>query len=163
MDIANLIIGIVILAFFIVPVLLLSQSGKNKKKKLLKDLETEASIKGIKLTESDCWNESALGFDSSSGTVVFVDESKSERETSIFNLADVKSFRTLPPVNSKESDIADLKKENRLALEFSFKKPGKSNVVINFYISGFGKMTEHEQKLFRKWSILFRDAIQKTI
>ncbi|MBP7731720.1 MAG: hypothetical protein KA114_08810 [Bacteroidales bacterium] len=159
MDIANLIIGIVILAFFIVPVLLLSRSGKNKRNKLLKDLEAEASNNGIILTESDVWNESALGFDSSSGTVIFVDESKSEKEISIFNLADVKSFRTIPPVNSKESDIADLKKENRLALEFSFKKPGKSNIVINFYISGFGKMTEHEQKLFRKWSALFRDAI----
>ncbi len=149
---ANTLIGIGLLCLFLLPVILISRSGKRKKSRLINDLMAEASKSGLFITESDSWDDSALGLDSKNKKIVYIDENGSEKKVNIFSLSEVKSFKTTPDISNNKGQKPNLDNSNNLSLIFSFKDPAKSEINISFYIVGFGKMTKAEKELFEKWS-----------
>lgn len=153
MSIANTIIGLGILLLFVVPVILISRSAKNKKSRLLNDLMSEASKNGLFIAESDSWDDSVIGLDTKNKKIVYIDENDSEKKVNIFSFSDLKSFKTVPNLTSKGQKL-NFENVNNLSLIFGFKDPSKSELNLNFYMAGFGKMTKAEKELFEKWSAL---------
>ena len=152
MDTSTTIIGLVILALFVIPVMLLSRSGKNKSKRLLNDLKSEALNNELVISDCDSWNESALGIDEQNNKIIFIDDSHGGREVKIFSLKDVKEFKTFPALTNKNYQYDDYEKENKLALSFIFKERLKSNIDITFFIAGFSRLSKNEAHLFEKWA-----------
>jgi hypothetical protein len=145
-------IGIGLLCLFLLPVILIARSGKSKKGRLINDLMSEASKNGLFISESDSWNDSALGLDAKNKKIIYIDENGSEKKVSIFSLSDLKSFKTIPDIKNNKGQKLDLEREKNLSLILNFRDPSKSEVNISFFIAGFGKMTKTEKDLFEKWS-----------
>ncbi|MDP4221988.1 MAG: hypothetical protein Q8868_01635 [Bacteroidota bacterium] len=152
MSTSSTIIGLALLFLFILPVVVMARSGKAKKKRMLNDLMSEALKNSASITESDSWDDSALGLDTQNKKIVYIIEKGSDKKASIFSLSELKSFRTTPDMKNNNGQKPNLENANNMSLIFSFKDPAKSEINISFYIAGFGRMTKTEKDLFEKWS-----------
>jgi len=159
MDLSTTIIGLLILTLFILPVILISRSGKSKGKKFEKDFFSEVSINELKISEKDFWDEFAIGIDTSRNKIIYLDWSGPDRINIIFDLNDVKAFETIPGYRELNKKNFNYKNVNRLGLRFHFKESVKPDVNITFYIAGFGQITDDEIKLFKKWLDIIRNNI----
>jgi len=163
MDLTNSIIGIAILVFFLLPVFFIAKAGKNKKNRLLKELESEAKLNDITLTESDYWDESAIGIDSVKGKIIFINERGEDKKFYNLSISDLKSFNTVPSSDSTGKISGNLKKAERLAVVFSFRQKEQPDLVIDFFTPGFGKMSESDIERFIRWSDLIRNLFSPTL
>jgi hypothetical protein len=134
----------------------MSRSGKGKSKRIMKELHALASAGNLTLSETDSWNESAIGFDSNSRKIVYIDESGNEKIATSFSLEEVKSFKTVPDLTGRKNKGTGYAKENRLGFTFSFASPSRPDLNMNFYVAGFGRMTDNEKFLFEKWAEIIR-------
>ena len=156
MDFGTTILGLVILALFILPVIFIARSGKGKGKKFHKDFFTEASLNKLKISEKDFWNEYALGIDTTQNKIIYLDWSGPERVNIIIDLKEVKVFEPLPGYMEQNKKNFSYKKVERLGLRFHLIDPDKPDVNINFFIAGFGQITDDEIKLFKKWLAIIK-------
>lgn len=156
MDISTTIIGLLILALFVVPVIIISRAGKGKGKKFEKDFFSEVSRNDMKITDKDFWNEYAIGIDTSTNKIIYLDWSGHDRTSTIFDLKDVKVFETTPGQAERSRKNFNYKNIGRLALRFQFRESARPDVNITFYIAGFGQITDNEIALFNKWASLIR-------
>lgn len=152
MNITVTIIGLALLGLFLLPALIISKSVKSKGTRLLKYLMSEATKNELIISDSDGWNELAIGIDEKNDKIIYIDGSSYEKVISIFSLKDVRSFRTIPDLTNKKGQNINYNKENKLGLSFIFKDSLKAEINIPFYIVGFGKLTDNEKHLFEKWS-----------
>jgi hypothetical protein len=160
MDLTTTIIGLLILALFILPIILISMAGKGKGKKFEKEFFSEVSRNELKISEKDFCNEFAIGIDTSTNKVIYFDWSGPDRFKIIFDLADVKIFESIPGFKELNKKNFTYKNVNRLGLRFQFKEPDKPEVNITFYLAGFGKLSDQEAKLFKKWLDIFRNKME---
>lgn len=156
MTITTTIIGIIILSLFILPVFIMSRSGKGKSKRIMKELHTLASDNDLTLSESDFWNESAIGIDEKNKKIIYIDESGNEKIATSFSLKDLKSFKSVPDLTARKNKATGYSRENRLGLIFTFTNPASPELNVNFYMAGFGRMTDNEKFLFEKWADIIR-------
>ena len=164
MDISTTIIGLLVLTIFILPVILISRSGKSKKKQFEKDFFSQASMNELKISDKDFWSEYAIGIDSLNSKILYLDWSKPERSNVIFDLKDVKVFEPFPGFKEREKPNFNYNTTQRLGMKFSFKNPAVKSISIIFYFPGFGKMSDHDIRLFEKWTeIVRRNMDTKTI
>jgi len=144
------IIGLIILALFIIPVFLISKSKKKKSEQLKNDLMNEAKKAGITIADTDHWNDSVLGIDDKEETIIYIDESRNEKEIHVFNMNEVKSVKFFPDITNEKSKI-DYNKEPKLCITLFFKESAKAEVNLTFFTANFGNLSKHEQNLFEKW------------
>jgi len=159
MDLSTTIIGLVLLALFIIPVILISRSGKSKWKKFERDFFSVVSKNELKISEKDIWNEFAIGIDASRDKILYIDWSGPDRINIIFDLKDVKAFEPTPSYGDQNKKNFNYKKVDRLGFRFHFKESVKPDVIITFYIAGFGQITDYEIKLFNKWVDIIKNKI----
>ena len=159
MDLSITIIGLLLLALFIFPVILISRSGKSKMKKFEKDFFSEVSRNELNISEKDFCNEFAIGIDTSKNKIIYLDWSGPERIDCIFELKDVKIFESEPSLGKRNKKNFSYKKVERLGLRFCFKDSAKRDVNITFYIAGIGQQIDYQVKLFEKWSKIIRDKM----
>ena len=157
MNTSSTIIGVVLLALFIIPIVLISRSSRKKRNRLNDEILEIAQKHDLKISDSNTWNESALAIDEEKNKIIFIDETHGEKEVKIFGTKELRSFRTIPDIHKDKS--IDLRKEARLGLSFLFKESSKPEINITFYIAGFGELSKHEKQLFEKWSEKIRNRI----
>lgn len=155
MSISTTIIGILLLALFIVPVIIISRTGRNKGKALLKELHSQAQTNGLEIGENDFWNDSVLGFDTGKGKVIYLSAADGRIKQLIFGLDEVRTITTIPDLSGRKRQDDIYKNGKKLGLVFSFTDKSRPDLEINFYVPGFGKMTESERQLFEKWAGIF--------
>ena len=159
MDLNTTIIGLLILALFILPVILISRSGKSKGKKFEKDFFSESSKNELIISEKALWDEQAIGIDIVKNKIIYLDWSGPERIDYIFELKDVKVFESEPSLGERNKKNFSYKKVERLGLRFCFKDSAKRDLNITFYIAGIGQQFDDQVTLFEKWSKIIRDKM----
>ena len=159
MELSTTIIGLLLLALFIFPVILISRSEKSKGKKSEKELFSESSKNELIISEKDLWDEQAIGIDTAKNKIIYLDWSGTERIDYIFELKDVKIFESEPSLEERNKKNFSYKKVERLGLRFCFKDSAKRDANITFYIAGIGQKFDDQVKLFEKWSKIIRDKM----
>jgi len=159
MDLSTTIIGLLLLALFIFPVILISRSGKSKGKKFEKELFSESSKNELIISDKALWDEQAIGIDTAKNKIIYLDWNGPERINYIFELKDVKIFETEPSLSERNKKSFSYKKVERLGLKFSFKDSNKQDINITFYIAGIGQQIDDQVKLFEKWSKVIGDKM----
>ena len=157
MDLSTTIIGLLILALFMLPVILISRAGKSKGKKAEKELFSESSKNELIISEKALWDEQAIGIDTAKNKIIYLDWSGPERTDYIFELKDVKTFESEPSPEERNKTDFSYKRVERLGLRFCFKDSARKDVKITFYIAGTGQQINDQVKLFEKWSKIIRD------
>ena len=156
MDLLTTIIGLLILALFVFPIVLISRSGRGRTKKFEKDFFSEVSRNGLNISEKSFWNEHALGIDLSANRIIYLDWSGQERVDVIFDLKELKSFEPIPGFAEMNKKNFSFKKVGKLGLKFHFRNSAVNDVFVPFYIPGFGQIGDSEINLFEKWSKLIK-------
>lgn len=156
MELSTTIIGLLILAIFVLPVILIARSGKGKSKRFEKEFFSETSRNALKISEKDFWNSYALGIDISQNKIMHVNWDGAERIVTIFSLNDIKNVESYPVQSVINKKDFDFKKAEGLSLRISFKDPSRKDINIAFFIPGFGQISDKEIKLFEKWSKIIR-------
>jgi len=164
MDLSTTILGLLFLALFILPVILISKSGKGKTNKFEKEIFSEASKNELNISDKLIWKEFAIGIDASRKKIIYLDWSGPEKINLIIDLKDVKVFEPIPGSGEQNKKNFNYKKVDRLGFRFHFIKPGRSDLNIIFYIAGIGTLSEEEVKLYKKWLDIIRsNMVSKSI
>lgn len=159
MDSTTTIIGLAILALFILPVVLISRSNKKKGSKFDKELISVGIANGIDISDKDVIGEYGAGLDTASNTLLFINWSGREKVVTFFSLKEVKAFDTVPSSNEMKKPTFDIKKAERLGFRFQFNNSQRPEFSIVFYTMGFGKLSESELNFFLKWSAIVRKGM----
>jgi len=96
MNLSTTIIGLLVMSIFIVPVLLLTRSGKRKAKQFERDFFSVVSRNKLLISEKSFWSDYAIGVDSSKNIIIYMDKSGPEMIDKIISISDVKDFYTFP-------------------------------------------------------------------
>jgi len=159
MDLSTTIIGLLLMALFLLPVILISRAGRSKRVNFEKVFFSEVSRNKLNISEKDFFNEFAIGIDTSRNKIIYLDWRGWDMVNLIFDLKDVKVFESVPSYGEQKKKNFNYKNVDRLGLRFHFKEFAKPDVNITFYIAGFGRITDDEVKLFTKWLGIIRKKL----
>jgi hypothetical protein len=159
MDLSTTIIGLLLLSLFVVPIVLISRSGKSKAKRFEKELFSESSMNELMISEKTLWDEQAIGIDTAKNKIIYLNWSGPERIIYIFELKDVKIFETEPGFGERNKKNFSYKKSERLGLKFSFKDSVRQEINIIFFTPGIAQRTDDQVKMFEKWSKIIKDQL----
>ena len=160
MNISLFLIGMLFLAFFIVPVIYIHRVQKNKGKKLLKHFAELALENGIKINDSDIWNENnCIGIDETNGKIFLLNKTDENEETTQINLNDVNQCKLSPTYRKVKGDKSSGITE-RIDIIFILNE-GNAEKVINIYNINSGATISEEPALAEKWFNRANEYIKK--
>lgn len=159
MNITLFLMGMLFLAFFIVPVIYIHRAQKNKGKKLLKHFADLALKENIKITYSERWNENnCIGIDEVSGKIFILSKTEEKEETTQIDLKSATQCKLSPTYRkvkgNKNGNITE-----RIDIVFSF-NDGKPEKVVNFYNTNGNTTLSEEPVIAEKWCNKINGYIQ---
>jgi len=159
MNITLFLMGMLFLAFFIVPVIYIHRAQKNKGKNFLKHFADIALKENIKITHSEMWNENnCIGIDEVSGKLFILSKSDEKEETTQIDLKSVTQCK-FSPTYRKIKGNKNISVTERIDIVFSF-NDSKPEKVVNFYNTN-GSATLSEEPVFaEKWCNKINGYIQ---
>ncbi|HUX95074.1 MAG TPA: hypothetical protein VMV47_05015 [Bacteroidales bacterium] len=156
MDLSTTIIGLLLLALFILPVILISRAGKSKVKEFEKEFFSESSKNLLTISDKEFWDDKAIGIDTINNKILYLDWNDYDRVEHILELKELKVFESEPGFEERNKKNFSYKKVNKLGLKFKFKDPSRSDISIMFFANGMGHITDEKVKMFEKWSGIIR-------
>lgn len=93
MDTTILLIGVAIVAAFVIPMYYINKHGKAHKQKKMQELESFAQSNGLKLTDIEYFKDKTLALDRGSRKLVYIDHAGSTQIIDLANVSNVKLDR----------------------------------------------------------------------
>jgi hypothetical protein len=147
MNTTTTIIGIVAIALFVIPLLILSNWGKKRRKQLIKYLSLYAAEQSGNLDEYDNWKNSIIGIDFANKKVYHLSKQAGEIKKTFIHLPEVSKCK-LTGINPSNLNQANTK----IQLEFTFRNSMQSEAKIQFFNTEFDTfIVEEDLKLPEKW------------
>lgn len=152
MDSGTIIIGVLMLAIFIVPFVLSNKSRKNKENLLKKMLFSLAEKENSDITEFNQWDNTAIGISTTSKKIFFY----RKLEYSEVNLSvDFQLIQNCKIVNISrmiKSNNENYKIVDRLELNISTYIKNKQDIILEFYNSDIDAQMNDELLLIEEWN-----------
>lgn len=160
MDTSSTLIGLVILAVFILPIILLHSSRKKRERKQLELFDQYVSSKGLSLKQRELWNHYAIGMDVERNQLFYSKHHLDDNREQIVPLAEVALCEITremirPTSNSSEDDLV----LDRLELSLRFKESGRQNLRLEFYNREESTGLSDELELTEKWRKRINSAL----
>jgi len=152
MDLTIIIIGVAILAAFIVPTVLISNASKNKKKRFSRLITDFAGSKSSKISEYDQWKDSCIGIDREKGKIFHVQKKNGNVQKIEIDLSEVSKCK-LTGVNMTGNLISNTHKSiDEIALCFGYREAVKPETSIEFFnLNTDFTIVDQDLKLAEKW------------
>ena len=154
MDITTIIIGLVLLGFFVVPIIILSAGSK--KKALVAELKEWAAQNQCEIAEHDAGAQFAIGLSNKQDQVFFVRKTPSEY-TFFKNSISTKAVNdcTLRNTNNDKNSDKGMNK-----LEISFRGASQKNTSWLLYDGSTKAKADQELALAKKWVSLIKGYLK---
>ena len=149
MDKTSILIGIGFIALFVIPLLLLSNSGKNKKKKLTLMLRSQAKETGRSILLFDLWKTSCIGIDNKEEIIYCVSKSNGNFNKMEIDLKTV-SKCILSGYNRSENNSRS-KSNTKIELQFKFQNPENIKSIEFFDTKVDTFITDDDFRIPEKW------------
>ena len=160
MNLFILIIGLVLIGWFIINTIIYSGGWNRNRKLLLKKLRSDAKKNEITISEYDIWDKSSIGINDVKNKIIYIDSAGQEMVTTIFSLNDVKTFSTIPDTTNKIGKYIDLNIETGLILNFTFKDPSEKILSIYIHREESGIIRDIDKERFLKWTRIIGQAMK---
>jgi cbb3-type cytochrome oxidase subunit 3 len=164
-EISSILMGILFLSTFFVPITWHQLSEKKKKNRTNHVLLEAARSANLNLALQDTWaGKFGIGLDSEKQQLIWVQMpvTPEEARTVIVQLREV--ARCTPKVS--ERHIKGLKNTTSviegIALQFTWRKPGKKPLLLDFYRDTHGAIQSTEYALANKWAGLINKQIERS-
>ncbi len=157
MDTNSIVMGVIILALCVVPIVIFSIISKKKKSKRLQDFKNSAFAQNCNITKHEILGNIILGIDEVSNSIFFT---KRVKETISSQLVNLSEFQSCKVINlgrvANSSTIVE-----KLELNFYPKNKNNSQQVLVFYDSDVDGMSlTGELQLIEKWEGIVNSRIK---
>jgi hypothetical protein len=152
MDIKNAIIGFVLVAIFILPLVYLVNMQKNKDKKLQKHFLAEAKKFNVSISKSDVWNSGyCIGIDDTNSKLLYFYKKLGKEESTLIDLSEVKKCKTSNINRNVKTKAGNIYVIDRIELVFSYKDTAIADKPLMFYSAEDDMTLSDELQLVEKW------------
>lgn len=160
MDIGTIIMGIILIAIVVVPMVLLGRKGKKTKHKLLDLLTIFANQKNCQITEHEACGDFVIGLDNRNNFVFFIKVTGEDYETNSVNIAETKNCKSNIVSRTVSFNGRNDKVIERLSLSFIPKSNIIPAVELEFYNAEKSTQLVGELQALEKWQKIINDQIQ---
>lgn len=158
MDLISALIGIVSLAFFIVPIVYLQIMKKNGRKKFLNNFMLLGRQHQVNISQHDFWNHSyAIGLDETANKLFFLKTAANTEQKISINLSEVEKCKLV----NKNRTIDNNKIIDSLELVLTFRNPGMPEKTLEFYDREESMSVNEEVQLIEKWNTLINSRLEQ--
>lgn len=157
MDTSSIIIGLVLLAIFIVPIAIMASRNSSKQKTKAALLNSFFEKDGVKVSEQESWGNHTIGINSDAGKLVFITFAKSDNKSQVIDLHKVKKCDVHEVIRKVDSmEITDI-----VGLKLAFTEPDTPNQVLEFFNSEKRSQVTNELVIAKTWAGYVNGAINK--
>lgn len=148
MDTSSIVMGAIIVAVCVVPIVIVSIISKKKRNKRLQDFKNSALAQNCNITKQEILGNIILGIDEVSNSIFFTKQVKETISSQLVNLSEFQSCRVINLGRvANNSTIVE-----KLELCFYPKSKNNSQLVLTFYDSDVdGLSLTGELQLIEKW------------
>ena len=151
MEIGTAIVGLVLIAIVVVPFLMISKGKKDKEKRMLHLLTTEANRVECTITEYESCGNIIIGIDQEAGMVFFV---KTKGDASFSEAVNLAGFQSCEIVarNRSRGGASNDSVIDKLELLFRSTTSGKADLALEFYNGAENFQLNDELTVMKKWA-----------
>ena len=160
MDIASLLIGIGLLAVFLVPVFLIQGANKRKAARKLADLKKQSQNYGINISKYEIWNDQFIGVDTSRRKVFLQRDIQNNSSGLVIGLDDFKSCKLTTEVKGGKNNSHDSQGIERIYLVLISRTQKSSDIKINFFDNDVNMAIRDELEIAKRWETNINNAMR---
>jgi hypothetical protein len=163
MDWGTFISGAIIIAICVVPIALLTRSGKKRKKQLLQTLHSLAEKRRGKISQNDFWADSAIGLDEQANFLYFIRGGNGQDQIQEIDLANIRECKAVHSSRTADKKHGNYKVVEQLELCLSPSEKGTPDISLEFYHHGTDLQINWDVQLLDKWAGVVNDRLKKTV
>ena len=159
MDLLTAIIGFGALAVCILPLVYFQMAEKKKRNKFLNDFLLSAAEQKVVVTQHEVWGHYyGLGLDARANKLAYLKRWEAKEERIVIDLSEVEKCRVI----NINRTVNDNKIIEQIGLAFSFRNPGLSEKILEFYNKEESMSLNDELLLVEKWAAICSARLQAT-
>ena len=152
MDLKTLILGAVLIALCILPIVLIKRSGKKARTNLQQSLNKLAKQNNSEISYFESFGDFIIGIDEIKKFVFFYKKANESTIEEVINLSDFKSCQVEKKKRALKSNNVNFLEIERLVLIFIPNSNDKNMIELEFYNINSGKQLTNELNSLEKWS-----------
>lgn len=159
MDLGSVIVGTIILAFCIVPFVIMHYNSVKKENKMLQSLNEIAQQHNCKISQHEFCGDFVIGLDENINFVFFFKQKKEEAISRFVDLSEIQYCKAVKSTRTIQSKDGNISIPDRVELSYIPANKGKAETRFELYdeenmqISG-------ELQLVDKWSKQINDRLK---
>lgn len=159
MDLGSTIIGAILIAIFVVPVILMNRNNKKREKKTLQLLINIANEQNCKISKYEICSDFIIGIDESENFIFFFKQKKEVAISQYVDLSEIKICKVLKSTRTIRSKNGNVEITEKVKLSFIPKNKDKAETSFEMYDDENTQLSV-ELQLVDKWSRLINDRLK---
>ena len=160
MKISILIIGLVLLAIYIVPTVILARFHMNSRKRFFKELFTLAKQRDCIISQHDFWNKTAIGIDKDYRSLFYISKTTNNDDMVTINLLEVLKCQIVKKRRNIGKHVDNSPVIEKLGLIFTYFDKEKPETFLEFYNFDSNFLSsDKELSLTEKWAGIVNEVI----
>lgn len=160
MDLGNTIIGVFLLAIFIIPIVLIQYRRKNKENKKLQSLREIARQHNCSISQHEFCGDFVLGIDMNRNFVFFSKYKKEEFINQFVDLTKIKSCQPLKKIRSIKMDKGNEIIIERIELAFTPKIKSEIETSFVLFDETINNQLSGELQFAEKWAKQINEVLK---
>ena len=160
MDSGTVIVGAVLIALCILPIMIIEFLRKRKEKKLLGFLSSLAGAQNCKVTKFEHCCKQIIGIDEKNNYLFFINSSGKEFVNISVDLKEIQNCKVYMQISSPDSEGVTLQVIDKIGLAFRSKIKSQPDIVIEVFNSDGGTQVSGELQFAEKWEGIIRDKLK---
>ncbi|MGE0021812.1 MAG: hypothetical protein AB7S72_19235 [Draconibacterium sp.] len=161
MDLTSLIMGLVLLALFVLPFVLVSRSNSKKKNHLLSRLKELALQNNSSIAKYDSCNNLMIGSDEKTTTIFFISETDENEIVKTVQLGAMQKCMVVNTLKSQNGNTKGGSGQGKLALSLLPVKKDSREILLEFYNENDRVQLSDELILINKWNEIISQKLRK--
>ncbi len=161
MDAVSVIIGLIVVGFFLLIFILPAMNTKKREKKMLLALNKLAEKYNSKIDQKEMIGDVMIGLDPLKGILYFYKPQKDQEISDTLLLNDISRCKLLIQMKQMKSNNENFNPYEKLGLEFNMKEKDKPTVTWLFYHFEEYSHLNLDLKQLEKWEKLIQDIISR--
>lgn len=161
MDSGTLIVGAVLIALCILPVVITEISRKKREKKLFRLLISEAEGQNCNITKFEQCCNNVIGLDEANKVLFFIKKSNAGIISRFVDLKEIQNCKAHNQLGSSDNNGTNYQFTVKIELVFKSNLKNKPDVVIEIFDAEEGRQLSGELQFAEKWSEMIRGTLKK--
>lgn len=161
MDLTSLIMGLFLLALFVLPFVLIGRSNMKKKNVFLSNLNQLAQQQNCKIARYDNCSNFIIGTDEKVSSIFFFKKSEEKEIAQSVKLTEVQKCTVLNTVKSLSGKEKGNSGSGKLVLSLLPVKKDNSEILLEFYNENDHTQLSDELSMINKWNEIISQKLKK--